>query len=546
MEWFLLVTCVLVGSLQGSQGVIWPCSSNADCPVTDTECSELGACQCAKGYVFSEDLTRCLKAARFGEECEETSQCLISPSGTSCVSGTCQCAEGQQYIEGRCSKYSNLNEACTKDSDCYFGYDRQSVSCTNGNCRCSAGYYERYTNICRKKSESGEPCVVNADCEGTGFNCVGFKCQSESEGLVYKENEEGIRSKRFAKNNQPQEKIGGQRASIGDRCTNYMQECNGLVNSVCADGRCVCKIGYYEEDDLCYAELGEKAPSEDSCQNSFDPESGLCLCEKNFFYEPGLRECRKPIVVEEGRCVSDSQCSPFGASHCREERPRTCECLKYASYDEDAQMCIPTEGLGSYCEDSTECHLTNTVCSDEHICVCKENFTESGDTCIPGLGAECRSSQECSTENSVCDENVCRCANGYVNFDKGCLKEATAVCGNCTQAIQCQALMGDLAECNNNECRCSSASHLNNDKCHEKRMIGDSCKSTSECFVDENQSLVECRNSICQCKFGFVTDEIKKICIGHGRNSSQQNMASPISIVAFLVAIAAATRNNVH
>lgn len=40
---------------------------------------------------------------------------------------------------------------------------------------------------------------------------------------------------------------------IGDRCTNYMQECNGLVNSVCADGRCVCKIGYYEEDDLCYA-----------------------------------------------------------------------------------------------------------------------------------------------------------------------------------------------------------------------------------------------------------------------------------------------------
>lgn len=155
------------------------------------------------------------------------------------------------------------------------------------------------------------------------------------------------------------------------------------------------------------AELGEKAPSEDSCQNSFDPESGLCLCEKNFFYEPGLRECRKrrrylseistehvqillfilfsiAIVVEEGRCVSDSQCSPFGASYCREERPRICECLKYASYDEDAQMCIPTEGLGSYCEDSTECHLTNTVCSDEHICVCKENFTESGDTCIPG------------------------------------------------------------------------------------------------------------------------------------------------------------------
>lgn len=39
-----------------------------------------------------------------------------------------------------------------QDLDCYFGYDRASVSCQESVCGCANGYYHRYGNICRRKS----------------------------------------------------------------------------------------------------------------------------------------------------------------------------------------------------------------------------------------------------------------------------------------------------------------------------------------------------------------------------------------------------------
>lgn len=41
-----------------------------------------------------------------------------------------------------------------QDTDCLFGYDRDSVVCKDNLCECSEDFYERSENICRRKSMS--------------------------------------------------------------------------------------------------------------------------------------------------------------------------------------------------------------------------------------------------------------------------------------------------------------------------------------------------------------------------------------------------------
>lgn len=53
-----------------------------------------------------------------------------------------------------------------QDLDCYFGYDRASVSCQESVCGCANGYYHRYGNICRRKS-MGELEKCNATMRST-------------------------------------------------------------------------------------------------------------------------------------------------------------------------------------------------------------------------------------------------------------------------------------------------------------------------------------------------------------------------------------------
>lgn len=74
------------------------------------------------------------------------------PTGAKCKSGVCDCADGETYVRGRCRKLNGLNQTCETQSDCYFGYDRDSVQCKDNLCQCANGYYHRHGNICRRKS----------------------------------------------------------------------------------------------------------------------------------------------------------------------------------------------------------------------------------------------------------------------------------------------------------------------------------------------------------------------------------------------------------
>ncbi|XP_073816208.1 uncharacterized protein isoform X2 [Musca autumnalis] len=329
--------------------------------------------------------------------------------------------------------------------------------------------------------------------------------------------------------------------NFGSSCTENGKSCSGLPHSICSNGVCLCKQGYYPKNGKCFAELGEIAESTDECENEYDAVSKKCICQKNYFFERNLRGCRKPIQYHLS-CTSNSQCSPFGAAYCQPDIPRRCTCEEYAEYDALLEMCVYKQGLGSECDSNDACPIEHTICSNRH-CVCKDGFVQKDNQCVPGLGADCSNDDECGNiANATCEaitssteeqRKSCQCRKGFVHFKDECLKEAEEIEEECEETEQCKPL---LATCINRKCSCTDEQHFQHGRCEAKKGLGDACVRAGECFSEKEPENVECRNSVCQCKIGYQTDVEKKICYRVApskKNSSGR--PSALKIITFLL-----------
>ncbi|XP_064552949.1 uncharacterized protein LOC135438536 [Drosophila montana] len=683
------ILCALL-SPQGDGGalaVFWPCESDADCTAEGSSCDpDTSLCECSSfDEVFSENYTQCLTTSLIGDACQDSVQCNLMPTGASCKTGVCDCADGQIYLRGKCRPVNGLSEPCETDLDCYFGYDRASVSCQDSVCACANGYYHRYGNICRRKSmEKNDACVVDADCDalGAGAACVGLICDIVDEGSTTPEDngtgttaednettetetepnpdttepessattitpDSLVREKKqFATafvHATPTHKDAAAQATLsltngdgelqltprhsreiavqtsiekyelkelgrsfrnvatattttstsassrhtstntqnyrrrlpaifrydnediktystlgssrddddvdekkyGSSCTDNGKSCTGLAHSICTNKICLCRQGYYPRNGKCFAELGEIAESSDECEYEFDHLSKTCICQKNYFYERDLRNCRKPIQYHLS-CTSNSQCSPYGASYCHPQIPRRCTCEEYAQYNEISQLCEYKDGLGAECESNDGCVVDHSICSNR-FCVCRDNYFEKNEACVPGIGAECSEDDECMVENTACLERStsnsakdseptrsCQCRKGYVHFKDECLKEAVELDDECVEDEQCKPL---LASCNaEGKCACTDEQHEKNGICETKRLLDESCTKATECFVEKDPENVECRNSVCQCKFGYQANTEQRQCIRvmpNKKNSSGR--PSALKIITFVL-----------
>ncbi|EDV93259.1 uncharacterized protein LOC6563417 [Drosophila grimshawi] len=689
------VLCALLNP-QGEGGafaVYWPCESDVDCTADGSSCDpDTSLCQCSSfDSVFSENFSQCLTNSLFGDACQESVQCNLMPTGASCKAGVCDCDVGQTYLRGKCRPVNGLNEPCETDFDCYFGYDRASVRCQENVCGCANGYYNRYGNICRRKSmERDDACVVDADCDALDATaaCVDLKCtivdeitttttddiettpddnstetttvdqettkddpntettepetptttilpsssskhgrklfakafvhatpthkdvaaqatlsltngdsellksiprrsreiavQTSIESYELKDLGRSFRnvatattttstsSRRTSNNTQnyrprfpaifrydnedikTYSTLGSSRddddldeKKYGSSCMDMGKQCPGLPHSICTNKICLCKQGYYPRNSKCFAELGEIAESSDECEYEFEQLSKTCICQKNYFYERDLRNCRKPIQYHLS-CTSNSQCSPFGASYCRPQIPRRCTCEEYAQYNEISQLCEYKDGLGAECESNDGCLVDHSICSNR-FCVCRDNYFENNEECVAGIGAECSEDEECAAENTVCLERSnsnsgrdseqtrsCQCRRGYVHFKDECHKEAEELEDECVEDEQCKPL---LATCNaEGKCSCTDEQHEKNGICEVKRTLGEPCTKATECFVEKDPENVECRNSVCQCKFGYQASTEHRQCIRvmpNKKNSSGR--PSALKIITFVL-----------
>ncbi|XP_063703380.1 rh5-interacting protein-like [Culicoides brevitarsis] len=587
-----LILAILIGLAVGVDSVLWPCRFQEDCSsvVANAKCSEYFYCYCPAGYVFSTDVTQCLKESGFGVACTESVQCSHMLSGATCENGKCGCAEGYTYARGKCRKLAHLHSACSETIDCEFSGDRESVVCKERTCECAEGFYKRSNNVCRRLSTKPcEPCLVQSDCQskelslvcekqkcvingtstcdnspssgisssktnlrdiGTQISLNSFKDDNPSDDINYKplRTVSTLTSDSNNKNSLSsyESSMRDESTQFGDPCTSEGEPCPGLTHSICRKALCHCQYGYYEKDSQCMPELGEEAQDESFCPFKGRFENKRCLCPYNTFYGPNMRMCVKPTTGFEGSCVYNEQCSVYGAAFCSKITPKTCQCHAYATYNKEKELCEMKEGVGEYCEIDSMCSVPNTRCNEQKSCVCKDNYLENDGKCMPAIGAECKESEDCVQENSECvkvtnekrstrfsmdEKKYCTCKKQFVHADGQCLKKATKYEDDCKTDDQCTPLLGEMGKCINRTCKCDIIHHHKDDRCYEKTPLDAPCERSSQCFVTSEPDTVECRNSQCKCKVNTTTDLEAQACIKPKPTKNSSNRPSPLKVI---------------
>lgn len=337
--------------------------------------------------------------------------------------------------------------------------------------------------------------------------------------------------------------------SVGDTCTTENIACADFAHSICLEGFCTCQSGYYPhaQSKICLAEHGEIADSAENCDVTstlveWNDQTKICGCKPNNFNIGGLRTCIKQTQgFGVPSCTQNVQCTLHGLAHCDASQIiKICNCHEYAKYDETSQMCVPIEGLNKYCNDKSDCQLTNTVCSERNTCVCAENYIAVDEQCKPGNGAPCEKTDDCGYDNATCvsdskDEKHCQCKSGLVFVKNRCMEEIEFE-EECEENEQCVPLLGTLSKCEENKCICEGDTHYRDGRCNKKTRestndfnilfielnctfliyftaIGEICKTTSECFAETDPDIVECRNAVCNCQIGYRKDVEKQVCV---------------------------------
>uniref|UniRef100_A0A1B0CC30 EGF-like domain-containing protein n=1 Tax=Lutzomyia longipalpis TaxID=7200 RepID=A0A1B0CC30_LUTLO len=501
--------------------------------------------------------------ALYGESCEEGTQCSHMLTGATCRNNVCTCEgdefEMRTYTKGRCRKLLPLHAECDEDLDCDFGFDRESVVCKSGTCQCADGFYHRGENICRRISMNvGDDCIVNSDCQGGNHECISRRCEETSETSERKEVEvqtdfiDSPASFTEFENATTESTSNSYRQLLGDPCVNNGEPCQGLAYSTCIKDRCHCKLGYYPRNGFCTAELGEEAASSDHCANIV--RNNKCVCAYDSFYQLNMRSCIRNVLALNASCAQQSQCSPFLSMCDNGPLIRRCSCHPFKIYDQTSQMCVLRQGLGEFCEKKEDCTLSNTACQPDNTCACDDGYMEMDGQCKPVIGGSCETTEDCAVDETECvtdsadkedetageeEKKVCRCKVGFTHHIKNeCLPIASKYKDECKENEQCQPLLGPLGKCIDEECACDEENHYKDEKCNEKIVLGEKCSKSSECFVTDNSTQVECRNDICQCEYGYYSDTTRIKCV-KSSNKNSSGRPSPLKIITMLLITAA-------
>lgn len=148
------------------------CETLADCPISNSICYE-NKCTCDDLSYLSSDGSTCysceyskyktpiiahssinhiLDATAYRDLCLEQDQCTKFHKDLICSDNNqCMCKEGFRWYLGNCIAVADLGDSCSKDIDCFNGYDLLAMSCKDGKCTCSDEYYQRPGGDCRKK-----------------------------------------------------------------------------------------------------------------------------------------------------------------------------------------------------------------------------------------------------------------------------------------------------------------------------------------------------------------------------------------------------------
>jgi len=285
---------------------------------------------------------------------------------------------------------------------------------------------------------------------------------------------------------------------------------------------------------------------------------GLIRCKAPYIITQNNRECKIGRLYG-AQCQVPEQCRYSGDyAECVEVSSRfLCQCAVGYHFANEINLCVKTKDVGQHCEESYECvvtsgkvdcidsdcaclegfHDTNGDCvpdvtalndpclvdtdctaaidytaCENSKCQCKRGYfadTTTNTSCITGIGGGCTNNSECDAVNSsFCNNTVCACENNTIPSagNNKCLDGSVSFGDECEEASQCSKLLGsEGSACVEGKCTCKEDYHFRNELCREKKVLGESCEGTSQCYSESKEmDKVECRNGICQCGYAYT------------------------------------------
>lgn len=115
------------------------------------------------------------------------------------------------------------------------------------------------------------------------------------------------------------------------------------------------------------------------------------------------------------------------------------------------------------------------------------------------------------TRGSVYVESLltCKCRDGHVVGNTGCLPAASQLGSSCEESIQCTRL-GEPVACEAGKCSCLKDALIINGTCHVKKYPNQICTFEEEC---DHISKLVCLGNSCVCEGGYFLSTDKLSCL---------------------------------
>ena len=421
----------------GIDGVCQKCAQDdcLKCPTAVDVCTECktilynGKCidQCPEGTV------------QYGKACVKCSENCLKCDLTQC----------HKCIKGLILKENNCVEEC--GDGFYPKDDRVCVECSTKNCLqcgnddvclvCKPGFYINDENECVNPCPDGyfgndetgtcEKCPIGCTFCKSAKECI--KCNdgySHFEGICIK--------------------------PCPERYTSVVQQCTPCLQDSCAEcapgdpKKCV-KCDDYIYNGVCQSECPEGTYANLLTKECIDcdPKCKKCSAEKclecksEFYMDNGVctNKCGEGKVNVNGICES---CEASGCKVCSSNLKVCFECIKpLILYEGKCVESCPTgyynDSVNNQCQ---QCDYSCDTCTAKDTCIlCKAGYYKLGTQCLTscpeGMYEDCketaRTCENCDPACKTCvlgtNSDCIECANGYVMYNKQCIKSDSCPSG---------------------------------------------------------------------------------------------------------------------
>ena len=348
----------------------------------------------------------------------------------------------------------------------------------------------------------GDPCTINTDCTGVmeGSICSNGKCECDPDWFIFA-NQTGCWHK-----------------NLGDDCTRDGLCTAGIANAYCDPNQnCNCTAGWIQVTgrvDLCRNRIlgvdGCATDADCGITNSNCNSAYVCACNAGYYSNSDKTSCVLRLIDDP--CTSNADCSAVANANCGSSS--LCACNTGFKVNAAKNQCSVLQ-VGDACTTNVDCTTAflYSYCTPSKVCACQSGYvttTSGGNTVcrIRYLGIDsCSTNTDCtaSIANSSCVNGLCSCDAGFTASNQSqseCyLNDFTALV--CSVDSDCAAYAGSA--CISGLCGCPAGYTVGNMRCN-RRGIGDTCTSATECTAAIGNSTCDGTSGTCVCLTGYVRE----------------------------------------